>query len=69
MAQQQGEEIRRSEILLKLHLRSYLQMDEKMMEPMSASDHKCNQYQNVVKFVGFIRNLISEKKHNHFLKK
>lgn len=44
-------------------------MDEKMMEPMSASDHKCNQYQNVVKFVGFIRNLISENKHNHFLKK
>lgn len=36
-------------------------MEKKMVEPMSASDHKCSQSQNVAKFVGFIRNLISEK--------
>lgn len=36
---------------------------------MSASDRKCRQNQNVAKFVGFIRNLISEKKHSHFFRK
>lgn len=38
-----GRAVQAVEILLKLNLRSYSQMNKKMVEPMSASDHKCSQ--------------------------